>query len=278
MTVAIGWIRRVHNCEELVFISDSRLCGGHRWDECPKIMTMPREDCALCFAGNTDYAYPLMMQVNYSMGELNKIRTRAMDISDLSGYVLKHINHLSQSVYDKADPKEQVGNEFLFGGYSWIEKRFLLWRYHYVHSEGQYQKDKNPHRIVRNMPGNILVIGDQKETYKAELRKLLTERYGVQCCNYSGCGLDMEPFEALCNLLSNSQSSDTIGGAPQMVKIYQYQNSRPVGIYWPRKTSNPFENRTLLGRRMFEFEDTELWFMDPQNFYTYPSIKHHLRV
>lgn len=75
MTVAVSWIRKVHNCEELVFISDSRLCGGHRWDECPKIMTMPREDCALCFAGNTDYAYPMMMQVSYSMNELNKIRT-----------------------------------------------------------------------------------------------------------------------------------------------------------------------------------------------------------
>ena len=273
MTVAACWIRRVHNCEELVFISDSRLCGGHRWDECPKIMTMPREDCVLCFAGNTDYAYPMMMQVGYAMNELGKIRTRAMDISDLNGYVLKHINHLGQSVYNMADPSEQIGNEFLFGGYSWIEKKFKLWRYYYKHSDQSYQKDRRSYRIMHNVPGNIMVIGDQRETLKAEIRRLLVERYGTQCTEYTGLGLDMEPFEAMCNLLKKAKPDDTIGGAPQMVKVYQYQNSRPVGIYWPHMTENAFENRTLLGRRMFDFEDTELWFMDPRTLHTYPCYK-----
>lgn len=273
MTVAVGWIRKVRNCEELVFISDSRLCGGHRWDECPKIMSMPREDCIMCFAGNTNYAYPMMTQIYYSMNELNKIRTRAMDISDLNGYVLKHINHLGQSVYNMADPKDQTENEFLFGGYSWIKKEFRIWRYYYVQSENSYRKDGQPHRIFSNVPGNIVVIGDQREAYKEELRRILTERYGVQCKDYKGNGLDMEPFEALCNLLRKTKPDDTIGGAPQMIKVYQYQNSRPVGIYWPEKTQDPFANRTLLGRRMFDFEDTELWFMDPKTFITNPCHK-----
>ena len=30
MTIAASWVRKIHNCEELIFISDSRLCGGHR--------------------------------------------------------------------------------------------------------------------------------------------------------------------------------------------------------------------------------------------------------
>lgn len=189
---------------------------------------------------------------------------------------IKHINHLGQSVYNMADPTEQIGNEFLFGGYSWIEKRFLLWRYYYVHSEKSYRKDGQLHRIFHNVSGNIMVIGDQRENYKAELRSLLVDRYGSQCVNYHGTGLDMEPFEALCNLLSKASPNDTIGGAPQMVKVYQYQNSRPVGIYCPNRTDNPFENRTLLGRRMFDFEDTELWFMDPLTFYTQPCNKIHV--
>ena len=29
MTIAASWVRKIHNCEELVFISDSRLCDGH---------------------------------------------------------------------------------------------------------------------------------------------------------------------------------------------------------------------------------------------------------
>jgi len=74
--------------------------------------------------------------------------------------------------------------------------------------------------------------------------------------------LDMEPFEALCNMLRKVNKRDTIGGAPQMIKTYQYMNCRPVGVYWPEKIDD-FSNRTILGRRMFDFEDTKYWFIDP---------------
>jgi hypothetical protein len=273
MTIAVGWVRKVKNCEELVFISDSRLCGGHRWDECPKIMTMPCESCVLCFAGDTGYAYPMMMQVNYAMSEYNKIRTRAMDVSDLNGYVLKHINHLSQSVYDMASPDGQSENEFIFGGYSWTEKKFKLWRYCYDKTNKKFKKDGTSRWILPHVPGSIIIIGDQRETYKKVLRSILQEKYGPQGVNNGGNGLDMEPFEALRNMLREAKHIDTIGGAPQMVKSYQYMNSRPVGVYWPNKLENPFKNRTILGRSMFEFEDSEFWFMDPETFITSPCYK-----
>lgn len=273
MTIAVGWVRKVNNCEELVFISDSRLCGGHRWDECPKIMTMPCENCVLCFAGDTGYAYPMMMQINYAMGHYNKIRTRAMDLYDLNGYVLKHINHLSQSVYDAANPEEQSENEFIFGGYSWANKEFQLWRYFYDQREHKFISGGKLHSILPWIPGYIAIIGDKRKEYTKELRRILQERYGLQCENYHGSGLDMEPFEALCNILRNVDACDTIGGAPQMVKVYQFMNSRPVGIYWPNKTEDPFQNRTLLGRKMFDFEDSDFWFMDPETFFTHACHK-----
>ncbi len=273
MTLAAGWIRKVNNCEELVFISDSRLCGGHRWDECPKIMTLPCENCVLGFAGDTDYAYPMMMQVSFAMSEYNKIRTRAMDIFDLNGYVLKHINHLSQSVYDMASPDDQAENEFIFGGYSWTEKQFKLWRYYFNKRTRMFQRDAHARRIISNIPGDMVIIGDQREAYKRVLRSILQEKYGPQGIYNNDNGLDMEPFEALRNMLRDAHPSDTIGGAPQMVKSYQYMNSRPVGVYWPKKEDNPFKNRTLLGRSMFEFEDSEFWFLDPDTFITSPCYK-----
>ncbi len=67
MTIAAAWVRKIHNCEELIFISDSRLCGGHRWDECPKLTTLPGDNCVLAFAGDTGYAYPMMMQIRQAM-------------------------------------------------------------------------------------------------------------------------------------------------------------------------------------------------------------------
>jgi hypothetical protein len=45
----------------MVVASDSRLCGGKVWDQCPKIFPIARGDCMMSFSGETDYAYPLAM-------------------------------------------------------------------------------------------------------------------------------------------------------------------------------------------------------------------------
>lgn len=58
-----------------------------------------------------------------------------------------------------------------------------------------------------------------------------------------------------------------------MIKVYQYMNSRPVGVYWPKKTDNAFSNRTLLGRKMLDYEDTEYWFIDPDTLFSNPCNK-----
>lgn len=56
----------------------------------------------------------------------------------------------------------------------------------------------------------------------------------------------MEPFEVIRDMLKEQWESQqkrsekyrTIGGAPQMIKVYQYMNSRPVGMYWPEKSND----------------------------------------
>ena len=267
MTVAVAWVRKVKNCEELVFASDSRLCGGHRWDECPKLMMLPGNCAVMAFAGDTGYAYPLMMQINYAMAEYERIRSRAMNLSDINGHVLNHLNHLIQSVYNSVDPDGMNDNEFLLGGYSWVEKRFIIWRYYYVKSCSAFQKTKAEKHILHSVSGNIMVIGDKKEELKREIRRLLNEK------EPQSTHLDMEPFQALCNLLKNAHSSDTIGGAPQIIKAYQYMNTRPVGVYWPYKGKDDFENRTLLGRKLFEYEDTDFWFIDPKSMQVNSCLK-----
>lgn len=272
MTIAAAWVRKIHNCEELVFISDSRLCGGHRWDECPKLTTLPGSNCVLAFAGDTGYAYPMMMQIKQAMSGYRRIETRAMDITDINGHVMKHINHLMSSVYDLADPDYVPDNEFIFGGYSWSEKKFKIWRYYYKKHDKMFTKDGKLHKILKNVNGHLVVIGDQRENFKRELRELLCEKHGNDIAQQKDFSLDMEPFEALCRMLRKVTPSDTIGGAPQMIKAYQYMNSCPVGVYWPEK-KDIFSNRTLLGRKLFDYEDTEYWFMDPKTFYTNPCTK-----
>ena len=53
MTISIAWTRKVYDYEELVFVSDSRLTGGKKFDACPKILALPRTDCAIAFANTS---------------------------------------------------------------------------------------------------------------------------------------------------------------------------------------------------------------------------------
>ena len=64
MTLAVAWIRRIADCEELVVATDSRLSGGRTIDGCAKIILLPRTDAFLACAGDTDITYPLAHQVS----------------------------------------------------------------------------------------------------------------------------------------------------------------------------------------------------------------------
>lgn len=272
MTIAASWIRKVHNCEELVFIADSRLCGGRRWDECPKLTTLPGNTCVFAFSGDTDNAYTLMLQIKQAMTSYRRIETRAMDITDINGHVLKHANHLINSIYDATETDEIPDNEFIFGGYSWVEKRFKIWRYYYNKHDGSFTQDGKEHRILHNIRGHFVAIGDKREEFKKELRILLKNKYGSDVEKQKGLALDMEPFETLCKMLHDADKCSTIGGAPQIIKSYQYMNSCPLGVYWPEKI-DVFSNRTLLGRKLFNYEDTDYWFINPATLRTSPCHK-----
>jgi hypothetical protein len=82
----------------------------------------------------------------------------------------------------------------------------------------------------------------------------------------------MEPFETLCRMLWEADRRGSIGGAPQMIKVYQYMNTCPVGVYWPHKADD-FSHRTMLGRKLFDYEDTAYWFIDPDSLRTNPCNK-----
>ncbi len=63
MTLVAVWVRKAGKARELVIASDSRLTP-FTWDVAPKILPLPRGDSVLAFAGNTDVAYPIMIQMS----------------------------------------------------------------------------------------------------------------------------------------------------------------------------------------------------------------------
>jgi len=66
----------------------------------------------------------------------------------------------------------------------------------------------------------------------------------------------LEPLQSLCGLLANAKDTDTIGGPPQLIRITQHMNTRPLCVRWN-------DEDTLLGRRLFDYENTDYWIVDP---------------
>ncbi|MGO2962938.1 MAG: hypothetical protein ACTIDE_10060 [Carnobacterium maltaromaticum] len=262
MTIGVCWVRKKGNSEELIVASDSRLCGGHRWDQCPKIITFPRGDCFLSFAGTANYAYPLMMQIYFSSLMTEKVRDRAIDVTVFNTLVLEGINNLQSSIFDEVSPEDIKENEFIFGGYSSEKKKYCLWIYKFNPGEKRFQKNEIKGKFLNI--GKIAIVGDVKSEYKKQLYKYISSENSYVDKEY----FELEPLQILINMLRVSNNTSTIGGAPQIVKIYQHLQARPIGVYWPKKEEDLKLNRTLIGRRLSTDENSSFSFLNPQTLQT----------
>lgn len=92
MTLSIAWLaKRSDGREDLYFASDSRTRGGAIIDTTPKIITLPRSDCAIAFAGDTAETYPLMLHISAAIDAHGPARDRNLDLKELKGHLLKSI-------------------------------------------------------------------------------------------------------------------------------------------------------------------------------------------
>lgn len=256
MTLSIAWIRTVGSIQELLFASDSRLRSGQAWDCCPKILTLPRSDCLISFAGETDYAYPLMIQMARAIEFHPASSKRSVDVNAAKDHAINIFNQMRSLIHDFPKPQATAGDpgtEFLFGGYSWREQKFLVWRLEY-----RRQVDAFAFRPVLNWPGQsgvkvIAFAGDEIKDAHARLVELLRSRGKLQSGN-----LNMEPFEILRDMIRSS-AYPTIGGAPQVAKVYRYLQTQYFAVRWPTGQDNPY----ILGRPALNYERFEAPSIDP---------------
>jgi hypothetical protein len=279
MTVAIAWVRTLGACEELVFASDSRLSGdGRNFDGCAKILTLPRNDCVIAFAGYSGHAFPMMLQLDLAIDSYLPAKRGALDISSLRKHALKVFDSMADMIHSspKTSIKQDVNPEasFLFGGYSWVKKRFDLWSIAYSASEHRFQAhpaewighsegaDKFLFRKTTLPKGTeryskIAFAGDQSLKARSLLAAHLASKHSK---GKAFTGIDWEPFEVVREMLRDPKHSETIGGAPQVVKVYQYMRTAPLGVYWPNKKKGSIY---LQGRPCLGYERIDRWILDP---------------
>jgi len=257
MTLTAAWSRNIGDVRELILASDSRLTGGYSWDACPKILPLARGDCALSFAGDTAFAYPGMLQVASAVRMYPKALDRSQDLFDFKGKVLEMIDEMRSHIHSAVAAEAVPGEEQTFlilAGYSWRQSDFAIWT---LHSDpGIDAFTFRPATPWQGVDGTrvLAVAGNAVPAFKERLVALLAARGKLQ----TG-GFDMEPFEILRDLIRQG-IEPSIGGPPQLVKVYRHMNVTSFTVFWPDAAS---KKKTLLGRTLHDFEQAPTGVLDP---------------
>jgi len=258
MTVGIAWLgERSDGRQHLFFASDSRVRGGQYLDVCPKVMALPRSDCAICFAGDTGAAYPLMIQMANAISAHQPTRERALDITRVKDHLLRVFTDVVRHIQTAPDPFVQRDAEFLFGGYSWLRGNFALWTIQYSPRARAFfaREAKTFHPRLQK----AAFVGDWGTRLRGKLLQELNR-------TLTGGPTYLAPLRILADLVGAAGPSDSIGGAPQLLRVTKHMNTQPLCVKWgtPAKV-------TLFGRPLFDYENCDYWVVDPiSEFFTRP--------
>jgi hypothetical protein len=246
MTIGIAWVgKRRDGLEHLYIASDSRVTGGSRLDACPKILTLPRSDCALCFAGHTHATFPLMLQLSYAIGAHEPARERNLDVSRVKDHLLRVFTDLVDRIEDPASPFVKGDAQFIFAGYSWRQKDFRIWTIYYSEDEKRFHA-REANNFIPSLR-KAAFIGDASKAVRSAIARELSGR---------SSSVYLEPLTVLSGLLRDAGRNASIGGPPQLVRVTQHMNTRPLCVRWERED-------TLFGRPLFAYENTDYWVVDP---------------
>jgi hypothetical protein len=220
----------------------------------------------------------MMLQLDLAIGAYEPARRGGLDITSLRKHALKVLDRTAQEIRSspKMSQKQSIVPEatFLFGGYSWIKKTFQMWtiafdveggcftaqpahsiRYHLKANQFVYSASK--YLNTPETTAKIAFAGDQATEGRSRLAALLNSKYSA-AGHFKG--LNWEPFEVIRDMLRDPKHSETIGGAPQIVKVYQYFQAAPLAVYWPSRASGKV---VLQGRPCLGYERIDRWILDP---------------
>jgi hypothetical protein len=251
MTLCISWIRKVNKTEELIFATDSCLSGGERWHSGVKLFELPRKDCLICFAGETNRTYPLILNLISSIKFDEHLSSTNTDITEVLDYLTILFTSLCNSITGFAPQTfaEALGEfEFLFGGWSWKQGKFKLWKLKYKFETSAFVHDE-----VNDDEMFFEFIGDETDKAEELLQEEIKNNGKIFARNF-----DMEPFKVLLSMIREDQYT-TIDGAIQIAKIHPPGTTEFYGVLWPSIDGK----KTFLGKDVTYENNPAVNFIDP---------------
>lgn len=253
MTLCAAWIRKTGENDELVFATDSCLSVGERWPTGIKLFDLPRKDALICFAGRTDRAYPLILNLISSLQYNKEFQDKSKDVSDLALFVSELFTDLVYLITENAEPIDELRAEanFLFGGWSWKLQEFVLFKIYYDPAEQKFVFSDSL-ADLRKKAKQIVFIGDHLD----EAKQLLNREFeGENSDNLA----DMEPLKVLSIMSRDQENFSTIRGALQIAKVFKSGHNEFFGVMWPSIKGKPH----FLGKEYKLFEKPEVRYFDP---------------
>jgi hypothetical protein len=270
MTVGVSWLRRGPEWNELWVATDSRLSGdGYEWDECPKIVPLPRNDALAAFSGTTEQAYPLLLQIRNAISAYNAARRGELEFFALVRHLERVINatlaevsvdrFLHGSTHDV--PFSKPGDVLLLAGYS--------------RQAGDFAMRALQPRAGKGTPWVFAKVRERRETFGPNKPfRVFGDRYSVSAFVYhlseflKRCGkygssrpFDLEPLEVLWEFLKlpeasvnppdPTQRTRTVGGAPQVARVLPGASVSPLAVRWEAYGRI---DEFLFGRRCLPYE------------------------
>ncbi len=259
MTLCIAWIREMPESEELIFATDSTLTGGEKWNHGVKLFELPRKDCLLCFAGETHRAYPLILNLISTIKHNDELQNPALDIQDVLYGIVDIFTELVNSIFDKPNGDvSDIGGEakFLFGGWSWKQSRFRIWRLYYsADAKGFLQTEE-----TANQKSRVCIFLGDPETADDNIAEEAAKRYKEELINrdkFDG-KLDMEPLSVLVEICRDKTIRE-VDGALQIGKVYKSGTTEFFGVMWQSVEGNP----TFLGKIYDKHYKPRVRYFDP---------------
>jgi len=259
MTLCIAWIRKEKDSknQELVFATDSMLTGsGETWKHGVKLFELPRKDCLLCFAGETEKAYPLILNLISSIKFDQRIMNPHTDLRQVLEYLCNTfttiINSIDYQLGDMELYNPFTAAKFIFGGWNWRTNLLEFWEVYYGMDEKRFLYKGFDSDNARA----YLMIGDHieeaEEIFMQELRNNGKHIQGEY---------DMEPFMVLSRMARDKENFRSIDGALQVAKVYQSGSSEFFGVMWQSVKGK----HTFLGRELNPYIKPQIRFIDPDS-------------
>lgn len=246
MTLCVGWIRKFKKSEEICLAADSCFSGGQRFMAAPKVFPLPRKDCAIACAGDTNYSMPIVDHIVHAM-EINKqLIDRAYDFLDVVHLVEDIINRcLYEEKEEQENEEEGPGFTMILAGYSFQENESRL----FIISYNKHLKKMKANKAPTIIGTQVAVIGDFEliPQVKVDIHKAF-EKDGIK----KGGIFGYQPLDVLQKYIDKPEIT-TVGGHLQMLKIYPFAQVLPIGFFYPDESSIFYYGRPLLKYETFPY-------------------------